>query len=325
MSNPESIIRTYRPKDLDVLVQLMAEMEGRGWSSFSVSMREVIEGLGRPNDFPEDNLFIAEQAGDIIGCVNVTVELKIGRVVLSCLMHPEYRGNGVATRLIERAIERARELKVKRVHVNVPEESMTARYLLASMGFRFIRRFLELELDLSRVQGPDMKSIGPRCRHMMRGEEDKLVQVQNRSFADTWGFNPNTVEEIVYRISLPNCAREDVIFACDGDSVIGYCWTRTYPGEGSVTRGGKGRIYMLGVDPDQRGKGVGKEVLLVGLSYLKSKGLETVELTVDSKNEAARALYRSAGFRIQRRSLWYERVLIQTRVESSIDSAEGLE
>ena len=309
MSNPTYIIRTYRPKDLDVLVQLMAKMGQRGWSSFSVSLQEVIESLGRPNHFPENNLFIAEKAGDIIGYVNVTAELKIGRVVLNCLMHPEYRGNGVATKLIERAIDRARELQVKRVHVNIPEENMTARELFANMGFRFIRCFLELELDLSGVHGPNMKRIGPRCRHMMRGEEDKLVHVQNRSFAETWGFNPNTVEEIVYRISLPNCAREDVILACDGDNVIGYCWTRTYRGEGSVTRGGKGRIYMLGVDPDQRGKGIGKEVLLAGLSYLKSKGLETVELTVDSKNEAARALYRSAGFQIRTRSLWYEKVL----------------
>jgi ribosomal protein S18 acetylase RimI-like enzyme len=66
---------------------------------------------------------------------------------------------------------------------------------------------------------------------------------------------------------------------------------------------------MLGVDPDHRGRGIGKEVILAGLSYLKSKGLETVELTVDSENEAAHALYRFAGFQIRTRSLWYEKVL----------------
>jgi mycothiol synthase len=291
-------------------------MERGGWSSFSVSLQDVIEGLDRPHHFPEDNLFIAERAGDIVGYVDVMAELKIGRVVLNCLVHPQYREDGVATELIERAIDRARELKVKRVHVNIPEESVTARKLFVKMDFRFIRHFLELTLDLSEAHLREMGRIGPRYRHMKGGEEDKLVQVQNRSFADTWGFNPNTVEEIVYRIGLPNCSPEDVILACDGDTVSGYCWTRIYGGEDNVTRRGKGRIYMLGVDPDHRGKGIGKEVLVAGLSYLKGKGLGIVELTVDSENEAARALYRSAGFQVRRRSLWYEKVMDSTKIKS---------
>jgi len=310
MSNPEYIIRTYRPEDFDMLVQLVGEVGKGGWSSFSSSPQDVIESLGRPNHFPEEDLFVVEKGGNIVGYVDVTVELNIGRVVLSCVVHPEYRGNGVATKLIERAIDRARELKVKRIHVNTPEESMTARELFTKMGFRFIRRFLELRLDLSGVYVPDMDRMGPRYRQMKSGEEEKLVQIQNRSFADTWGFNPNTVEEIVYRIGLPNCSPEDIILACDGGNVIGYCWTRIYPGETPVARAGKGRILMLGVDPDHRSREIGKEVLLAGLCYLKNKGLGMVDLTVDSKNKAARALYRSAGFQIRTRSLWYEKVLI---------------
>ncbi len=319
MNNVAYIIRTYRPEDLDLLVQLVGEARKGGGSSFSASLQNVIEGLGRPNHFPEENLFIAETAGNIVGYADVTAEPNIGRVVLSCLVDPQYRGNGVATKLIERATDRARELKVRRVHVSIPETSTKAQELFANMGFEFIRHFLELELDLSEVRVPKMGRLGPGCRHMRGGEEDRLVRIQNRSFANTWGFNSNTVEEIVYRIGLPNCAPEDVILACDGNTVIGYCWTRTYPREDSVIRGGKGRIHMLGVDPDHRGRGIGKEVILAGLSYLKSKGLETVELTVDSENEAARALYRFAGFQIRTRSLWYEKVLVIEGFKGSRD------
>ncbi len=310
MSNLPYIIRNYRPEDFDMLVQLVGEVGKGGWSSSSVSPQDMIESLGRPNHSPEEDLFIAEEGGNIAGYVDITVELNIGRVVLNCLVHPEYRGNGVATKLIERAIDRARELKVKRIHVNIPQESVTAQELFTKMGFRFIRRFLELRLDLSEVHVPDMGRMGPRYRHMKSGEEEKLVHIQNRSFADTWGFNPNTVEEIVYRIGLPNCSPEDIVFAGDGGNVIGYCWTRIYPGETKGARAGKGRIYMLGVNPDHRGKGTGREVLLAGLFYLKSKGLMMVDLTVDSKNKAARALYRSARFHIRTRSLWYEKALI---------------
>jgi mycothiol synthase len=309
MTNPAYVIRNYRPEDLDSLARLVNRALDTEEGLHSVSARDVIEGLGRPHHSPEDNLFVAEKAGTIAGYVNVTPELDIGRVVLSCLIHPEHRGRGVATKLIGRAISRARELKAKRVHINVPEESVSTRKLFTKIGFRFIRYFLELRLDLSEVHVKNMNRIAPRCRHLRRGEEDKLVHIQNQSFADTWGFNPNTLEEIVYRTGLANYSPEDVILAFDGDNVIGYCWTKIYVGEARLTKDGQGRIYMLGVDPDHRGKGVGKEVLLAGLLYLKSKGLGIVELTVDSKNEAACALYRSAGFQVRTRSLWYEKAL----------------
>ena len=129
MSNLPYIIRNYRPEDFDMLIQLVGEVGKGGWSSVSVSPQDVIESLGRPNHFPEKDLFVAEKGGNIIGYVDITEELNIGRVVLSCVVHPVYRGNGVATKLIERAVDRARELKVKRIHVNIPEESATAREL----------------------------------------------------------------------------------------------------------------------------------------------------------------------------------------------------
>ncbi len=309
MGNSPYIIRNYRPEDFHLLVQLVAEAGKRGGRLSSISMGDLIEGLGRPRHFPESDLFIAERAGDAVGYVDVTLELDIGRVVLSFLVHPEHRGEVVAMKLIKRAINRAREMGAKRVHVNVLEGSEGVRKLLAKMRFRLIRRFLELTLDLSNGDVPNIDRISPRCRHLKRGEEDKLVQIQNRSFAGTWGFNPNTLEEIVHRISLPGCSPEDIILACDGENVIGYCWTRIYAGRDEVTRGDKGRIYMLGVNPDYRGKGIGKGVLLAGLSYLKGNGVGIVELTVDSKNKAACALYRSAGFRIETTSLWYEKAL----------------
>ena len=66
---------------------------------------------------------------------------------------------------------------------------------------------------------------------------------------------------------------------------------------------------MLGVDPDYRGKGTGKRVLVAGLARLKSKSLQVAELTVDSENKAACALYNSVGFKVQTCSFWYERVI----------------
>ena len=70
---------------------------------------------------------------------------------------------------------------------------------------------------------------------------------------------------------------------------------------------------MIGVDPDYRNTGIGRELLLAGLSYLKSQGLEVAQLTVDSENWVARALYRSLGFEVCHTSLWYEKRLGRAR------------
>jgi mycothiol synthase len=64
---------------------------------------------------------------------------------------------------------------------------------------------------------------------------------------------------------------------------------------------------MLGVDPDHRGKGIGRELMMVGLARLRNRGLTAAELTVDSENKAACALYQAIGFEVEVRTLWYEK------------------
>ena len=135
------------------------------------------------------------------------------------------------------------------------------------------------------------------------GEEEKLAQFQNRSFAGSWGYNPNTPEMIKYRLSLGHRSPRDVVMAYEGDMLNGYCWTE-------VVREGEGRIYMIGTDPDYRGQGLGRKLLLAGLSRLKSKGVKIVWLVVDSANETACALYNSVGFRRHTSYLWYEKAVV---------------
>jgi len=176
-------------------------------------------------------------------------------------------------------------------------------------AFTFVRRFLELRLNLSEMVLPEISKMAPRCRSLRPGEEGRLTQLQNRSFAGTWGFNSNTVEEIIYRINLPNSSPDDIFLIFDSDKPVGYCWTRIEVRKGNPPGEGTGRIYMLGVDPDYRGRGLGRQLLLVGLSYLRSKGLRVAVLTVDSGNKAARVLYKSVGFDLWKGSLWYEKRL----------------
>ncbi len=308
MSNSPYTIRNYQPKDFDKYVLLNLEAEKLEPTGRCISLQVIAERLGRPNYSPEQDLFIVEMDGDIVGYMDVTSELKIEQVILDCWIRPEHRKRGLATKLLGYATNRAKKLGAKVAHVNIVEDNLVAQRVLSRLGFSLIRRFLELRLDIADVRWPDTNQAALECRYLQRGEEDKLTKIQNRAFTGTWGYNPNTLEEITYHINLSTCSPEDIVLIYEGDKVIGYCWTGVVC-EGEAISERKGRIFMLGVDPDYKGKGTGKKVLLAGLAHLKSKSLQIAELTVDSENKAARALYKSIGFKVQTSSYWYEKVI----------------
>jgi mycothiol synthase len=309
MSTPAYIVKNFHPDDFSSYVELNLEAAHLAPTGHPASSQALSEELCRPNYLPERDLFLAELAGKVIGYMDVRAELGIGRAVLDCLVHPEHRRKGLATELFHHASRRARELGARVAHVNTPEDNIAARALLSKLGFRFARRFLNLTLELSEARLLDEEKVALPGRHLQRGEQAELTRIQNRCFAGTWGYNPNTLEEIVYRLKLTGSSPEDVILVCQGDRLAGYCWTLTSPGASAAAGANVGRIYMLGVDPDYRGRGIGKRALLAGLAHLKSKGIQVVELTVDSENTAACALYKSGGFRISSTSAWYEKAL----------------
>jgi mycothiol synthase len=268
-----------------------------------------MESVGQPNHSPKENLLIAESEGEIVGYAELRPESSIGRVVLRWLIHPKHQRKGLAAKLVDRAIYRTKELGVRMIHVNIPQENLMAKQLLTKMDFQFIRRFLELRLDLPKMHLPEISKISPQFRPLQPGEEEKLTQLQNRSFTGAWGYHANTVKEILYRINLPSSSPDEIILALDVDKPIGYCWIRITFWQDKAPSEGTGRIYMLGVDPEYRGSGLGRKLLLAGLSYLKRKGLQVVELTVDSENKVACNLYKSMGFKPWTSSLWYEKRL----------------
>ncbi|MBA7659182.1 Mycothiol acetyltransferase [subsurface metagenome] len=307
MSNSLYIVRNYRPSDFGDYVKLNIEAEKLDPSGLHRSPEAVSENLNRPNYSPEQDLFVVETDEKVVGFINLTPELKTERVILDCLVHPEHRRKGLATKLLGYALRRAKELKTKVTRVNIRQDNIVAKLVLPNLGFRFVRQFSELSLSLSDL--PDAALNIYSYRHLQPGEEDKLTQIQNRCFADNWEFNPNTTEEIVYYTNLSHRSPEDVVLICEGDKPIGYCWTGISCEVETVNSERKGRVFMLGVNPDYRGRGIGKIALLAGVSYLKSKGVQVVELTVDNENEVACALYRSVGFKLWTTTLWYEKVI----------------
>jgi mycothiol synthase len=288
------VVRNYRPQDFDACVQLNPTFDS---------------GLNRPGYQPTEDLFVAEVDRAIAGYLDVTAELGIGRVVLDYWVHSSYSPRSMLTGLFDRGLERARKLGARKAQVSVHSAKLAQAELLSGLGFNQVRRHYEFRLDVSEVNLRAADRLNSAYRHLEAGEEDKLAQIQNHCFAGTWGYNPNTIKDITWRLRAKDNSPDDVILAWDESKVTGYCWTLVDCGQDLPTSRNKGRIYMLGVDPDFRNRGLGRELLRAGLSHLKSKGREIIDITVDSKNDAAVSLYESEGFRLYEETLWYEKII----------------
>ena len=167
-------IRNYRWSDFDDYVQLHMETNKLDRSGRSISKQRLAEDLGHPSFQPENDLFVAEHGGSIIGYAAVFLEAAIKRAILECMIHPLHRKKGIATKLIGRAIRHAEAAVSKVAQANVPEINLPARNLMSRLGFKFIRHFYELKLDLNNIRLPDFEPSGYIIRSLEPDEADKL-------------------------------------------------------------------------------------------------------------------------------------------------------
>ncbi|MFC1962004.1 GNAT family N-acetyltransferase [Chloroflexota bacterium] len=296
------IIRNYQPFDFAPCTRLHAEAERQEGSQRLLGL-DFAERLRRPGYDPWQDVLVAETDREIVACLEMTLEKAIGRIVLNCRVKSGYRRSGISTGFLQRAEQRARQLGIKRLHACIGEADEEVKTVLQRLGFCRVRRFLEMDMNLGNFSG----GIASTCQQMRQGEEEKLTYLQNRSFTGTWGYNPNTLEQITYHSNAGESSPEDTILCYAGDEPAAYCWTRVLPNK--LGMGRSGRILMIGVFPEYRGRGIGRVVLEAGLAHLKRKGIQEVALTVDSENRVALSLYRAVGFEIEAGSLWYERLL----------------
>ncbi|MFC1899264.1 GNAT family N-acetyltransferase [Chloroflexota bacterium] len=303
---PDYIIRNYRSSDFDEFAQLYNLLEKAGSAGQFISPEDINEHLKQPGYSPADDLFLADINGEIVGYLDIKPEITIKRAICHCWVTPQQRRRGIGRELFKKALCRAGNIKAKIIHVEVAEDNVIASAFLSELDFKMIRQFLELRLDLTATELPNITVANIKCRPLRYDEVAKLTRIQNSAFNKHWGFNPNTEEEIIYRLHSHNYSQGDIILACDGDTIAGYCWTQMVC-DGESAKQKEGRICMLGVTHSYRYQGIGKILLSAGLSRIKDNDATIARLIVDSENKIACELYKSFGFRQSGATIWYEK------------------
>lgn len=206
-------------------------------------------------------------------------------------VHPATRRHGHGARLLSALEERAGTALAVWAHGDLPAAQALAR----RRGFTADRVLLQLGRSLERPPLPPLHwPAGVRVRSFRPGPDDTAwLAVNARSFAGHPEQGRWTLADLQARQAQTWFDPAGFLLAvedgADGEKVLGFHWTKT-------AGRGLGEVYVLGVDPDAQGRGLGPALTIAGLQVLSAKGLQRVMLYAEATNEAALRLYDRLGF-----------------------------
>lgn len=147
--------------------------------------------------------------------------------------------------------------------------------------------------DVLRMSGP-MPSVAPgsvsgiSIGPMTERDIDAIVGVNNRAFANHREQGSMTANGFRSLMALSWFDPAGVHVARSGERIVGFCVTKHE--EHAV-----GEVYLLAVNPDQAGSGIGRALAQRSFAGSADRGAVTARAWVDATNEPAVGLYRAMG------------------------------
>ncbi|MHB1430830.1 MAG: mycothiol synthase [Streptosporangiaceae bacterium] len=221
------------------------------------------------------------------------VEGPSGEIVI----HPAFRGQHLATELVRALIADAGGSPLRLwAHGDLP----AATRLAAATGFTRIRSLWQMRRSLqSHLDRPELPpGVSVRTFEVGR-DEDAWVALNSRAFAGHPEQGAWSRHDLDLREREPWFDPAGFFLAERSGRMAGFHWTKVHGQDGRESphaHGAIGEVYVVGVDPGERGTGLGRALTLVGLHHLRSRGLFQVMLYVDEENTPAIRLYESLGF-----------------------------
>ncbi|NJO44078.1 MAG: GNAT family N-acetyltransferase [Cyanobacteria bacterium CRU_2_1] len=219
-------------------------------------------------------------------------------------VHPNARNQGIEPEIIHWAESRIRQVgRTKalpaKLAVSCRDYQIERIALFERQGFTYDRCFLRMARSLSApIPAPQFPDGFTLVDATSEFDDQASVEMYNQTFIDHWNFHPLTVEEIHHFTSDPLYRPElDLVAIAPDGTYASFCFCYIDYEENRHKGKNEGWVSRLGTRRGFRRLGLGRAMLLVGLHRLKTAGMETALLGVDTRNpNQAYDLYESIGF-----------------------------
>jgi mycothiol synthase len=213
------------------------------------------------------------------------------------------KGRGLGTEIVGRGEAFARAEGASKIFAAAPEPDAEARALFESHGYREVRRFYEMAIELTEEPSEPALPSGLVMDELRDDEYEAFYEALNESFAEHWEWHQTPYEEwLEHRRGQHRDEHGPVWFVVrDGDELAAV--TRN---DASVAGGGY--VGAIGVRPAWRGKGLAKALLYRTFAEFWRRGTTRVTLDVDAQNATgAVALYERVGMHVDTCGVAFEK------------------
>ncbi|MBD8606760.1 mycothiol synthase [Aeromicrobium sp. CFBP 8757] len=216
-----------------------------------------------------------------------------GDAPVEIVVDPDRRRQGIGRRILDELLADGEDAFW--AHGDLP----AARALASSAGLVAGRTLLALRLTFDGAPTPERVPDGVTLRTFEADDVDAIVAVNARAFAHHPEQGAMDRADMERRMASDWFDAEGFFVAERDGRVVGFHWTKV---EDSI-----GEVYVVGIDPDAQGGGLGTALTARGLRHLHERGLEVVDLYVEGDNAAALTVYRNLGFADHARDTLYVR------------------
>lgn len=245
-----------------------------------------------------DSHIVFEENNQVIAYAHLDATDLVAGPSVEAVVHPNHRGKGLGSLILKEAIKVCGDKTRIWSHGDLP----AAKAIAASLKLERIWSNLLMNKSLGDIQ--PVTSKYPIRTFISDFDNQAFLSLNNKVFANYPDQGGWSEDDLKVRLNEEWFQKEGFFVAEDKGELIGFCWTKIH-GAHTHSHSGEdddhghdalGEIYVLALNPDYKGQGVGRDLTITGLNYLKYQGLNNVMLYVGVENKPAFNLYKSLGF-----------------------------
>lgn len=225
------------------------------------------------------NEFLYYDKDMLIGYIGIC-EFGRGIMEVNGMVHPGYRRRGVFKRLFSLVNDEWHKRESKRMLLLCDNNSVSGLEFIKSTGANHAHSEYEMFLKNDEHQRLTVKNVVLR---KATNEDGREIAWQNSIY-----FHMEFNEADILMPEEEEKCGSYIYMAEVNNKIIGKVHLEISDGVGG--------IFGVGVLPEYRKKGYGREILAGAIEKLKEKGSNDIMLQVEAKNSNALNLYKSCGF-----------------------------